>query len=288
MTAYKEFAPAKINLTLRVLGRRPDGYHELESLVAFADVGDWVTLDTSKPVGVAVSGPFSGSIAGANLLEVVLRRLEIEAPQLRLGAVHLEKNLPVAAGIGGGSADAAALIRAVQRANPEHVETLDWHAFALRLGADVPVCLVARAAWMTGIGDTVRALSGLPRLSAVLVNSLEAMPLDKTARVFAGLGAAPLVGLGAQSPPPGAFGDAVELLAFMKERGNGLQASACRVAPVIAGLLQALGETGDCAWAAASGGGPTCFGVFASNPQEAADALQRAHPEWWVRAVQLS
>ncbi len=150
MTKFKEFAPAKINLTLRVLGRRPDGYHELESLVAFADVGDWVTLDVSKPVGVTTSGPFAGSIAGANLVEVALRRLVIEAPQLRLGSVHLEKNLPVAAGIGGGSADAAAVIRAVKRANAEQVETLDWNAFALRLGADVPVCLISRAAWMTG------------------------------------------------------------------------------------------------------------------------------------------
>ena len=288
MTVFKEFAPAKINLTLKVLGKRPDGYHELESLVAFADVGDWATLDISKPIGVTMSGPFAGSIAGANLVEVVLRRLEIEAPQLQLGAVHLEKNLPVAAGIGGGSADAAALIRAVQRANPQHVANVDWQSVARSIGADVPVCLESRAAWMTGIGDTVRALSGLPRLSAVLVNPLQAMPPDKTARVFRGLGAAPLDAHQSQSQLTEPFANAAELLAFMKERGNGLQASACQVAPVIADILGALGGTKGCAWAAVSGGGPTCFGIFVSGQKDSADAIQRAHPGWWVGAVTLT
>ncbi len=287
MTVYKEFAPAKINLTLKVLGKRPDGYHELESLVAFADAGDYVTLDVSKPVGVTMSGPFAASIAGENLLSVTLRRLSEAESRLRLGAVHLEKNLPVAAGIGGGSADAAAVIRAVQRANPEFLSKVDWLSVARSIGADVPVCLESRAAWMTGIGEQVSALSGLPPLNAVLVNPLVPMPPDKTARVFRGLGAAPLAPLEPRSQPPGPFANAAELRAFVKERGNGLQASACQVAPVIADILRALGVTKGCEWAAVSGGGPTCFGVFSSAQRDAADELQRARPGWWVRAVEL-
>ena len=193
MTVYKEFAPAKINLTLKVLGKRPDGYHELESLVAFADAGDYVTLDVSKPVGVTMSGPFAASIAGENLLSVTLRRLSEAESRLRLGAVHLEKNLPVAAGIGGGSADAAAVIRAVQRANPERIDDVDWRRIALRVGADVPVCIVSHLAWMRGIGEIVAPLKFAKpvHIDAIVVNPLIAVPEDKTAQVFRAYAAKP-------------------------------------------------------------------------------------------------
>ena len=158
ITVFTEFASAKVNLTLEVLGRRIDGplsgYHDIASLVAFArDAADEVILDTSKPVASSVSGPFGATISGRNLIDVTLAKLAHAAPDLQLGAIHLIKNLPVAAGIGGGSADAAAVLRAVRRANPDHANSVDWLALARSLGADVPVCFENSAAWMTGLKD---------------------------------------------------------------------------------------------------------------------------------------
>src|SRR5690606_18933100 len=143
-----ELARAKVNLTLRVLGRRPDGYHELESLVSFADIGDTVTLTVGAAPEVTVTGAFAMDIAGGNLVEAAMQRLARAEPRLRLGAIEIEKSLPVAAGLGGGSADAAAALRAVRRANPEIADAFDWHGFAARLGADVPVCFADAPALM--------------------------------------------------------------------------------------------------------------------------------------------
>src|SRR5262249_3199056 len=151
----REIARAKINLTLRVLARRADGYHDLESLVAFADVGDIVTLRPGSECHVTTSGAFAPGIEAPNILDKALALLRAADPALRLGAVTLQKCLPVAAGIGGGSADAAALLRAARRANPEREAAVDWHGVAARLGADVPVCLGSVAAIMAGIGDRV-------------------------------------------------------------------------------------------------------------------------------------
>jgi 4-diphosphocytidyl-2-C-methyl-D-erythritol kinase len=293
MTVFKEFAPAKINLTLEVLGKRPDGYHELKSLVAFADVGDWITLDISKPVGVTMSGPFAGSIAGANLVEVVLRRLEIEAPQLRLGAVHLEKNLPVAAGIGGGSADAAAVIRAVQRANPEYAADIDWKAFALRIGADVPVCLVSHLSWMRGIGEIVAPLkfSEPVRIDAIVVNPLVAMPEDKTAQVFRAYAAEPNPYAGRPESHPGIHNRKELLKVIGPGWKNDLQFAAWKTFPVIDEVMQAMGAVMKPGgrFARMSGAGPTIFAIFddAANAASAAAVLQRAQPSWWVKAVTL-
>src|SRR5690606_13758578 len=147
-----ETARAKVNLTLEVLGRRTDGFHELESLVAFAAIGDEVTLRVGAPLGVTVSGPNASAIDGENIAARALAVLVEAAPALVLGGVHIEKRLPVAAGIGGGSADAAAVLRAVARANPELAAAIDWHALAASLGADVPVCLASTAQFMWGIG----------------------------------------------------------------------------------------------------------------------------------------
>jgi 4-diphosphocytidyl-2-C-methyl-D-erythritol kinase len=269
MPIFAELARAKINLTLNVLGRRPDGYHELESLVAFADVGDIITLDTDAPVGVSVSGPFATALVGENLIATTLQRLAA-CPALRLGAVHLEKRLPVAAGIGGGSADAAAVMRAVQRANADlaAAQTLPWSEIAASLGADVPVCFANQAAWMRGIGERLEPLPGLPRLHAVLVNALGEVPPDKTASVFRALNAPPL-----NSPPvppvlpPNAADEAssraahlsdlwrpgnealggtapVEsnraLLEFMRSRGNDLEAATQQVVPDLGTVLNRL------------------------------------------------
>jgi 4-diphosphocytidyl-2-C-methyl-D-erythritol kinase len=193
-----ELARAKVNLTLEVLGRRPDGYHELASLVAFAEIGDLITLDPDVPLkigdaadAVTISGPFATSLVGENLIITTLQRLAAVAPGLQIGPIHLAKHLPVAAGIGGGSADAAAMLRAVRHATAGQPQAtaVPWAAIAASLGADVPVCVASRACWMTGTGGALTALPGLPTLDVVLVNSLGPVPADKTAQVFRALNA---------------------------------------------------------------------------------------------------
>ena len=189
----REIARAKINLTLSVLGRRPDGYHEIESLVAFADVGDRVTLTPRPHCRVrdrrAVRRRHRRRRTCWRGRSTFSARLDAG---LTLGTVELEKNLPVAAGLGGGSADAAALLRAVRQANPDRADAVAWHEVAARLGADVPVCLAGVPAVMRGIGERVEPLAGspaLPAMPAVLVNP--GLPLA-TAEVFRALAAAPL------------------------------------------------------------------------------------------------
>ena len=283
-----ERAVPKVNLTLRVLGKRPDGYHELDSLVAFAlDVGDVIMLWPGHPARVRVTGPFTGSIAGENLISVALDHVARAGPQLVLGAVSLEKNLPIAAGIGGGSADAAAVLRAVKRANPELADSVDWTAVAARIGADVPVCFVSSAQRMTGIGEILETMAGLPDLYAVLVNPMVAVPADKTAQVFRAL-AAPLLGE-AREPCTVAFANRAALLAHMATTGNDLTAAARRVVPAIDDVLAGLCADETCELAQLSGGGPTCFGIFPdmAAAREAAARIAAAQPDWWVVASRL-
>lgn len=300
-TRIRQLAPAKINLTLAVLGRRAtDGYHELDSLVAFAAdpagqgeavdpepgaVADLVEMDLERPVGVRSVGPFAGSLAGENLLDVTLRIVASASPDLRLGAVTLDKRLPVAAGIGGGSADAAALIRAIMAANPGYVDKIDWHAVATRLGADVPVCLAATAQRMQGVGERLIRLPRLPRLDIVLVNPRAPVPTDKTERVFRTLAARPLDPLDARlSAPPPDISNRMRLLDHMARVGNDLQEPAIAVVPAVADVLSGLAAMPGCELAQLSGGGPTCFGVFPGPEaaQTAARQLSERHPMWWV------
>jgi 4-diphosphocytidyl-2-C-methyl-D-erythritol kinase len=288
MSVITELAPAKINLTLKVRGRRPDGYHDIESLIVFAvDVGDTLQFAPGEKSALHVSGPFAAAIAGTNLVETALARLSATRPRLVLGSVALEKRLPVAAGIGGGSADAAALLRAVRRANPALAGAVDWAAIAAALGADVPVCLADRPALVWGAGERIEPLGDVPRLHAVLVNPLAGVPEDKTARVFAQLGAPAADTAGhAQHTPrvPGRFEDATALIDHMRGHGNDLAVPAAAVVPEIARVRAALTAAPHCLLTGLSGAGPTCYGIFATTAQAAAAAasLQQSRPDWWV------
>lgn len=286
MTLFAEPARAKINLTLKVLGRRADGFHELESLVAFAAVCDDLTLDTPASISVESVGTFASSIAGENLVRVTLDRLARASPEMQLGAVRLVKNLPVAAGIGGGSADAAAVLRAVRRANPEI--QFDWTSFAAMLGADVPVCFLNAPALMRGIGERLEPIGALPPLYAVLSNPMLSVPADKTARVFRAL-AAPELRKTNRDASHQIFASRDHLLALMIATGNGLAQAAVHVVPEIAVVLAALGQCAGTEYAAMSGGGPTCFAIFTdqSTANAAAAALSATHPEWWVVSTLL-
>lgn len=290
MPAITEFAPAKVNLTLKVRGSRPDGLHQIESLIAFATgVGDEVRLEPGERTALRVCGQFAAAIGGRNLLETALARLAEAEPRLVLGSVVLEKRLPVAAGIGGGSADAGALLRAVRRANPELAAGIDWAAIAASLGADVPVCLESRPAFVWGVGEKVALIPGIPRLEAVLVNPLAGVHPDKTARVFARLKAPPAGA--SQEPPqfPVRFADAAALIAFMRRQGNDLMAAASELEPEIGDVRAALAAATGCRLAGLSGAGPTCFAVFetAEEAAAAAGALCAAHPRWWGAATAL-
>lgn len=288
MSIHRQFAAAKLNLTLAVLGRRSDGYHELESLVAFADVGDEVTLDTDHAAEVTTSGPFAASIAGANLVAVALQRVAQAAPGARLGRVMLDKRLPVAAGIGGGSADAAAVLRAVDAANPELAGAIDWPAVALGLGADVPVCLASTAAWMRGIGERVEPIEGgMPPLDVVIVNPRVAVPADKTAAVFRRLGAPALAAAVPRVQSIARLRTRADVLGVMRRVGNDLTEAAQAVVPAIDAVLACIRGVPGVAYAGVSGGGPTCFGVLESRAgaEAAANAIQAMEPGWWVIAA---
>lgn len=285
-----ETARAKINLTLTVRGKRADGYHELESLVAFADFGDRLTLwpGEGRDVQLAVTGPFAHAVTGKNLALTAAEIFLSVCPDARGGHFHLDKRIPVAAGLGGGSADAAAAIRALMRAR--RMAPLPNRELATRLseaGADIPVCLESRAAWMTGRGDTVQPFSQFPDVAAVLVNPGVELA---TRNVFAALSASPLT----QEPlvehgPPEPFADAAALAAYVNAYGNDLETPARHLAPVIAKLLGALAKTEDCLAAQLSGSGPTCFGLFETELKalRAAGRLKREFPAWWIVPARL-
>lgn len=287
MTAIiEERAAAKINLTLRVLGRRSDGYHELGSLVAFADFGDRLVMRQCEPTALRVTGPFAAAVDGPNLVEAAVRRTLEADPGLSVGSIVLEKNLPVAAGLGGGSADAAAALRAIRRANPEKGASIDWNALAASLGADVPVCLASRPALMRGIGERIQPLDSLPGAAIVLANP--GVPLA-TRDVFRALDAPPLHAPPQGSAPVPAFADIHELCAYLRVCGNDLERPAAALCPAVVHVKSALAAAPGALLARMSGSGPTCFALFARETEAAAAAetLGRDRPDWWVAATRM-
>ena len=265
-----EKAFAKINLTLRVLGRRADGYHELESLVAFADIADALTLEPGSADGLEMSGPFAGKSGPVddNLVLKSLAELRRRIPGLKGGRFRLEKNLPVAAGIGGGSADAAAALRLLARANGIALDDSRLMAAAQSVGADVPVCLDSRPRIMRGIGEVLSPPLDLPPIPAVLVNPGVALVTREVFGKFKGAHAGP--GLAGVPTKTGA------LIELLKQQDNDLTVAATACAPVVGEVLAALRSAPGSALARMSGSGATCFALFGSR-EEAAAAAQLSH-----------
>ncbi len=282
-------ARAKVNLDLRVLGRRADGYHELESLVAFAGIGDTLTLEPAAPVALSISGPSAAGLEtdDGNLVLRAARALEKACPGLRLGRFHLVKRLPVAAGIGGGSADAAAALRLLARLNGIALGDPVLLGVAAQVGADVPVCLDSRARLMAGIGERLGPTLRLPPLFAVLVNPGVAV---ETVAVFRALGLTPGQKL-AESRGEGEHGLArtEDFLPRLIRSGNDLAAPARRVAVEIDEVMERLAALPGCRLARMSGSGATCFALFDDRAAsaEAAKTLARARPGWWVKPTLL-
>jgi 4-diphosphocytidyl-2-C-methyl-D-erythritol kinase len=294
MSALTEDGRAKVNLTLRVIGRRVDGYHELESVVAFADCADRLTLTPGSKLDLKTTGPLAGD-CGETVDNLVFKAAELlrgRVPDLRLGEFTLDKVLPVAAGIGGGSADAAAALRLLAQANGLALDDPRLIEVAQLTGADVPVCLASRPCVMTGIGETLLPLS-LPKIPCVMVNPRVAVA---TRDVFEALGlrngelrvgASDVFGAAAWPEAGASVEDWVEALAA---GSNDLEAPATRIQPVIGQVIAALNATNGAWLARMSGSGATCFAIY-ENTAEAARAAQKIqidHPLWWVHAGLLS
>ena len=284
-----ERARAKINLTLSITGRRRDGYHLLDSFVAFAGCGDRLDLDPGPALVLNINGPMA-HLCGAgddNLVLKAARLLHERIPDLNMGTFTLHKSLPVAAGIGGGSADAAAALRLLAKLNGIAPDDPRLLAAALKAGADVPVCVGSHSARMSGIGEALAPVA-LPRVPAVLVNPRVAV---STRDIFAALN------VQADAALPNATGEALahastcasvtDLAHHLARAPNDLEPVARRLQPVIGDVLEALRITEQCALARMSGSGATCFALYpnARAALRAAHHLRRVYPGWWVRAT---
>jgi 4-diphosphocytidyl-2-C-methyl-D-erythritol kinase len=279
-------APAKLNLYLHVIGRRADGYHELDSLLAFAAIHDTVSAAPGEGLALTVAGPFAVALgtldAEDNLVLVAARRLAAAAGVAPRAALRLVKRLPVASGIGGGSADAAAALQALAALWRIDLGAERLAALALALGADVPACLHGRAAYLGDIGERLDRAPTLPAAPLVLINPLKPLltravfaarhgPFSKHAR----LGAAAL--------------DTGALARELADRRNDLAEPAMRLMPEIGRMIDALQASPGCRLARMSGSGATCFGLFERRDlaAAAAKALGRAEPGWWVCETEL-
>ena len=280
------FAPAKINLFLHVGQKRADGFHELESLVVFADFGDSLTFAPSRTLSLSVEGPFADKLAaeGDNLVLRAARALGNRFHRTQGSAICLTKNLPVASGIGGGSADAAATLRGLARQWGLEATWQDLRDIAATIGSDVPVCVESKASWMRGRGEQITPAGALPVLPMLLVNP----GIDvSTASVFGALTKRSGT-LGLDHPPGLVQGR--DLLAFLKNTANDLEAPAREIAPVVGEVLSELSRMPGVDLWRMSGSGATCFALFhdVREAEMAATALLHSHPDWWVKATKTS
>lgn len=284
---HLQLAPAKVNLALHVTHRREDGYHDLESLVVFAEVADELTAVPALADSLTLGGPFARAlVAGeANLVSRAVSAFRTRWPEaVETGlAMHLTKNLPVAAGIGGGSADAAAALRLMASLSNRPIAFADLADMAAHLGADIPACLVSTPLVARGVGEVLAPLPEFPALHIVLVNPM--IPLA-TADVFRRLRAHdnyPLPELPSPLTRPAQLG------LWLAETRNDLQPPAVKLVPVIGDIVAQLAEAQGCMLARMSGSGATVFGLFGSSGQahQAAQVMRAAHPDHWVAAAPL-
>ncbi|UDQ90368.1 4-(cytidine 5'-diphospho)-2-C-methyl-D-erythritol kinase [Xanthobacter autotrophicus] len=288
METLRTRAPAKINLTLRIIGRRTDGFHDLASLVVFSGAADLLSLTPNSALSLTVKGR-TAAAAGPDADNLVLRAaraFSAEVPRARLGAFLLEKRLPVAAGLGGGSSDAAAALRLLGRLNGLAPDDPRLFAAARATGSDVPVCLDPRARLMEGVGDVLSPPLALPPLAGVLVNCGVAVP---TAAVFRQLGLAPGVAFDGPSLPAVLPAGRAELVAAIAAVPNDLEPPAVAVAPKIAEVIDRLAAQPEARLVRMSGSGATVFAL--TDDCRAAAALARrvlvAEPDWWVKPTIL-
>jgi 4-diphosphocytidyl-2-C-methyl-D-erythritol kinase len=277
--SVRVFAPAKINLFLHVGDRRADGFHALQSLAVFAEVGDELELRRAVAPALAIRGPFAEGLAAEadNLVLRAARLLE------RNAAIALTKNLPVASGIGGGSADAAAALRGLRQLWNTGHSNERLAEIAAAIGSDIPVCIDSKPTWMEGRGEVLSPVQGIPPVPMLLVNPGVAVA---TADVFRSL----RTRSGTAMAQPAPFRGQSDLLQFLRGVQNDLEAPAFALQPVIAEVLRSLAAQDGVLLARMSGSGATCFGLFESDAQAraAAQSLSAAHPSWWVCATRIA
>jgi 4-diphosphocytidyl-2-C-methyl-D-erythritol kinase len=271
-----EPAPAKVNLFLHVTGKRPDGYHLLDSMAVFTDLADRIAVAPADDLSLAVSGPFATSLVDEadNLVLRAARALAAAAGMRASGALHLHKQIPVASGIGGGSADAAATLRLLCRVWRLDAANAVLQQIAAGLGADVPVCLSCRPMLMRGAGEILTEAPALPQCGLVLVNP--GIPLATVAVFRARSG-----GFSDAARLPDGWNTAQRLAAWLSGAANDLEAPAIGLVPAIRQVLDAIGATEGCLLARMSGSGATCFGLFAEAADATAAAAELARPGWW-------
>jgi 4-diphosphocytidyl-2-C-methyl-D-erythritol kinase len=284
MNEIIEFAPAKLNLYLHITARRPDGYHDLDSLAAFASIGDWVCLRPASSLSLDVDGPFASALAhedpSQNLIVKAVQSFASFVGRALDVKFLLTKNLPVASGIGGGSSDAAAALRAL--AKYWGIEADDERVIkaAALYGQDVPLCLKIENSYLTAEGSV--PAPRLPPVDVVLINPNIPLPTPDVYRAYRKLDGAfsPLSRL--SSTP----NSALVLAAALKARNNDLYKPACALVPEIADVINALADTKGCLLARMSGSGATCFALYASSGEanEASRVLRDRHPTWWIEA----
>ena len=272
-------APAKINLYLHVVGKRADGYHLLDSLFAFAEAGDAVTVEAAGGLTLTIGGAYGEKLA-ADADNSVLKAARLLAEALEIPAdakIYLEKNLPVASGIGGGSADAAAALLALNELWGARAEKRLLREIALKIGADVPACLSDKAVFVSGIGENVEDAPAVPLTPVVLVNPNIALSTPAVFKNRKGDFDAPMRMRAADFAPENFVG-------ALSLRTNGLQEAAQGLVPEIKTVLNALENCPACSLARMSGSGATCFGIFknADDAKACASALRAKHPEWWI------
>src|SRR4051812_3699499 len=294
MPALTDDARAKVNLTLRVVGRRVDGYHDLESVVAFCDCADRLTLEPGPQLSLTTTGPRAQDCGQVldNLVIKAARLLGERVPGFAAGAFTLDKVLPVAAGIGGGSADAAAALRVLARVNGLSLDDPRVIEVARLTGADVPVCVTSRPCVMTGVGETLLPLA-FPKMPCLLVNPRVAVA---TKDVFAALGLRHgelRVGVADVIRAPAWPDGDVSLDRWVEQLaagGNDLEAAAKSIQPLITEVLSVLAQADGVRLTRMSGSGASCFAIFDNDAdaQAAAQAIGRTHPHWWVHAGALS
>jgi 4-diphosphocytidyl-2-C-methyl-D-erythritol kinase len=281
MLPLHAFAPAKLNLYLHITGRRADGYHLLDSLVVFTDIGDSLRLEESEEFIFEIEGPKADSLAAENPNDnLAVRAVQALANELQRPPnikLTLIKNLPIASGIGGGSSDAAAALRLLAGYWGVPPSDQRLYSIAASLGQDIPCCLDSATCYFRDIGNITDPGPELPHTSIVLVNPNKALPTPDVYK--ARTGAFTRAARFDRDPQ-----NTIELAGMLHERSNVLTDAASRIMPEIADILVALSATPNCQMARMSGSGATCYGLYAnrSDSKQAAAHLFKAHPEWWV------
>jgi len=275
-------APAKLNLFLHVGEKRADGFHALESLAVFVEEMDILVIERADELSLTVVGPFADALKeeSDNLVLRAARALDAT----RGAAITLEKNLPVKAGIGGGSADAGAALRGLNAFWRLERDQGELREIAATIGSDVPACLLSQPVWIAGRGEIVQGVGTIPSFELVLVNPN--IPLT-TASVFARLNVR--TGIGAMCPPGSEIASIWDLVNYLADSGNDLEGPASSMAPSIDEVLEALAHEPGCVLAQMSGSGATCFGIFQEGPwaRGATERIVQDHPKWWVRGTRI-